>query len=184
MKSPRFSEGVLVALIAAFAAGLGQPGLALIFGSTLALGLLVTLGSLAYLLYLLSRAKRRAGRSLVIAAWLLATIGLWALAPSAALFGLAYLGLAWVTRALFIHTRPLPALLDLGLTGLSLVAGIGAWLHSGNLFLAVWTLFLVQALYVWLPGARTRSADPDLDDRFEQAHRRAEAAVRKLITQH
>lgn len=180
MKRPSFSEGVVIALVASVAAALGQPALALLLGPGDALRLLITLGSLAYLLYLLSRASRRAGRSLVPLAWLLTSLGAWALLPSVVLYGLVHWGLAWITRALFLHARPLPALLDLGLAGLALLVGAGAWIHSGSLLLGVWTLFLVQALYVWLPGAAATRSGSDTEDRFEQAHRRAEAAVAKL----
>ena len=180
MKRPSFSEGVAVALAAALLSALGQPALALLLGPGDGLRLLISLGSLAYLLYLTSRAARRDGRSLVPVEWLMTSLGSWAMLTSIPLFGLLHWGLAWATRAVYLHRRPLAALLDLGLAGLALLAGLGTWIHTGSLFLTVWTTFLAQALFVWLPGTRSARTESHTDDRFEQAHRRAETAVTKL----
>jgi hypothetical protein len=77
------------------------------------------------------------------------------------------------------------ALIDLGLSGLSLAAAIWAAHQSGSVFLTVWCFFLVQALFVHIPTHIGRRGEPDHEDlegahRFERAHHAAESALRKL----
>jgi hypothetical protein len=67
-------------------------------------------------------------------------------------------------------------------------ASVWAITRSGSVFLATWCFFLVQSLFVTIPTSVRRSPDAATDtplgnDNFEQARRRADAAVRQLITQ-
>ena len=97
-----------------------------------------------------------------------------------------HIGLIWLVRSLYFYASVVSALTDLGLSGLALAAAVWAVTHTGSLFLAIWCFFLVQALFVAIPHALSGKAAPgiqpaaDRDDRFERAHRAAEAAVRKL----
>ena len=73
----------------------------------------------------------------------------------------------------------------IGLNGLALSGAIWAAVQSGSLFLSIWSFFLVQALFVGIPSSISRrpgskAAGPDPEDRFQRAHRVAEAALRKL----
>ena len=58
--------------------------------------------------------------------------------------------------------------------------------YTRSMFLTLWSFFLVQALFVFIPGARAAvapgSADIDPEDAFAQAHRSAESALRRLAT--
>jgi hypothetical protein len=181
MRYPSFLEGAGVALAAALTISLGQAALTLVMPAGTALRLLAALVSLAYLLYLLRRSPERVGRAVTVAAWTAAAGLLWLAAPSPSLYLSAHLVLLWLARSLYFHPGPLAALADLGLTGLAGTAAVGAWLHSGSLFLAVWCLFLGQALFVLIPHVRGSDPSPQLD-RFERAHRSAESALRKLST--
>jgi hypothetical protein len=179
---PTFLEGVLVALAASVAGSvLHTTSAALLGGSDP--WLLVALLALGYVLYLLRRAPARAGRVTALAAWAGAAALLWLSAPSLALFVLLQVGMIWLLRSLFFHAGPLAALGDLGLSALALGSGLWAFLHTGSLLLALWSFFLVQALFVALPQGATRRPDPTpAADRFELAHRAAEAAVRRLAS--
>ena len=90
-----------------------------------------------------------------------------------------------MTRSLYFYSSVLPALTDLMLSGLGLAAAVWAAGQTGSVFLSLWCFFLVQALFVVIPTRIRRrhsesSLGPDGLDRFQRAHRSAEAAVRRL----
>ncbi len=185
MKKPTFFEGAGMALIAAIAGSALYTALSAVFPGALVMRLLVAAVGLAYLLYLLSRSGERIGRVTVLAAWSVATVAIWFLVPSTALYLLLHIGLIWLIRSLYFYTGALSALLDLGLNGLAMAAAIWAAVQSGSIFLSLWSFFLVQALFVAIPvSIRQRKAGGQRErhdeDRFQQAHRAAESALRKL----
>ena len=185
MKSPTLLEGVLVALVASLVGSILFTALAPSLGSAAVLRLLMPFIGLGYLLYLLRRSRERVGRITVVTIWGLAALALWLLHPPIALYLVLHIGLIWLVRSLYFYASVLSALTDLALNGLALATAIWAVSHTGSLFLGVWCFFLVQALFVAIPhelGAKgTRQPSTvDLGDRFQHAHRAAEAAVRKL----
>jgi hypothetical protein len=100
-----------------------------------------------------------------------------------------YGGAVWLNRSLYRYSSLLCALADLGLSALGLAAAIWAATHTGSLFLGIWCLFLVQALFVAIPSNMGRniaetSAGLGDEDRFRRAHRSAELAVRRLSSIH
>ncbi len=180
MKVPNFWESVLIALIAATLSALGFPALIWLLGyGAVNLGIAGIAG--AYLIYLLARSPEPVGRLVSLSIWIgISGLALFfSLSPTA--FSLMQLGMISIFRALYFQGRLLGILGDLLLTAVATVAGLGAWLHTGSWFLAVWTLFLVQSFFIFFPveekGKRS-SLGPE--DPFEAAHRQAEAALRKL----
>jgi hypothetical protein len=187
MKKATFFEGVGVALAASLTGSVLYAALTPVFTSGGVLRLLIAGLGLAYVLYLLLRTSEHVGRITTLAAWGLAAVAAWVMAPPLTLYVLVHLGLIWLIRSLYFHSSLLSALADLGLGGLALAAAVWALVHTGSLFLALWCFFLVQALFVAIPpGMNRRSADrtPNPQDRFQHAHRAAEAAVRKLSSAH
>jgi len=185
MKRPTFFEGVGVALVASLAGSVLYGALGTVLPSGLVLRLVVAGLGLAYVLYLLGRTSERVGRITTLVAWLVAAGLVWMFVPTLTLYVLLHLGLVWLIRSLYFHASLLAALADLGQSGLALAAGVWALLHTGSLFLALWCFFLVQALFVAIPASPRRghtAVKPDADDHFQQAHRVAEAAVRRLST--
>lgn len=180
MNAPGFVEGAGVALAAALAAGLGQPALAWLLPPGLAWLVLLTGLSGAYLGYLLVRTRARVGRLVTLVLWFLVAGLLGMRNPPFLVSVLIHLGLLSLLRSLYFHARPLSALLDLLLTGVSAVAALGTYLHTGSLFLALWCLFLVQALFVFLPAGAGMEEAASEDEAFDRAHRNAEAALRRL----
>jgi len=82
----------------------------------------------------------------------------------------------------------MPALMDLGLSTLSVSATIWAITRSGSVFLATWCFFLVQALFVTIPPAIRETKTPERNaaaenEKFERARRQADQALRQLFTQ-
>ncbi len=183
MTRPSFAEGVAVALAAALGGGALFAALAPWLGAAPALRLLAAGLGLAYVLYLLGRGERRAGRPTTLALWAAAALLLWLLPLGLPLYLLAHLGLVWLVRSLHFHAGPLAALADLALGGLALAAALWAAERTGSVALALWCLFLVQALFVAIParpGGAPAAAAGDGGRRFERAERSAHAALRRL----
>lgn len=185
MNRPSFLEGALVALCAALAASVLYTGLRLALLPAAALALTVAALGLGYLLYLVGRSGERVGRVLLVLAWVPVTAAALALLPGVWGQVLVQLGLIWVARVWNFHRTPTAALLDLGLVIGGSAAALWAAVHSGSLFLAVWCLFLVQALFGSIPirsGLRPdRSMSPDTPaDPFDLARRAAQRALRRI----
>lgn len=183
-KRPGFLEGVVVALVASMAISISLS----VFDWVLPLGMLarvvISVSGLAYLLYLFSRSKEKIGRLTTLAIYVLVVISSWIYMPSIPWFGITHLGLIWLVRSLYFYSSILSALLDLGLTALAVIAAIAAYLHTGSLFLALWCLFLGNAMFAWIPvnwqshaGNKKSGTSPD---GFDVAYQSAENAVRKL----
>lgn len=187
MKRPSFLEGVTVALIASLVGSAGFVALTTVYAGSTVIRLLVAGLAFAYVIYLLKRSRERIGRCTVFLAWLVFTVATWIFAPSLSIYLLAHVGMIWLIRSLYFYSSLLPAITDLGLNGLSLAAAIWAYIQSNSLFLSIWCFFLTQALFVSIPthlgkdGTRTQM-NPPQDDRFEQAHRVAEAALRRFTS--
>lgn len=184
MKRPTFFEGVAVALIAALLGGGLYGAATVLLAPATALRLLVAALGLGYGLYLSARSGARIGRLTLLALWSAVALAAWWLAPSLALYGLAHLAMVWLARSVYFHSGPLAALADGALCGIGALAGLAAALHTGSLALGIWCFFLVQALFAAIPPAwpaRASAAQP-AEDRFEQAHRKAEAALRRLLS--
>jgi len=185
-RRPGFLEGVVVALVASMTVSISVA----VFDWLLPLGILVrvliSLAGVAYLLYLFSRCREKVGRMTALSVYVSMVIATWVFMPSIPWVVIAHLGLIWLIRSMYFYSSVLSALLDLGLTVLSVVGAVAAYLHTDSLFLGLWCLFLVQALFTWVPSNWQRQSaqkkSPVENERFDVAYRAAENAVRKLAT--
>lgn len=187
MKRPTFFEGAGVALGASVVGGVLFSVLTALFAGGLVVRALVAVMGLVYVLYLLRRSNERVGRITTVAMWVIAATGIWLSGLSLALYVMAHLGVLWLIRSLYFHSSLIAALADLGLVALGFAAAVWAALETGHWFAGVWCFFLVQALFVFIPGSlgrqsKTGAACADAEDRFQHAHRVAEAAVGRLST--
>ncbi len=185
MNRPTFLEGALVALIAAVAAAVLNSGLGLLVPAREALALTTAALGLGYLLYLLGRSGERAGRMIIVLTWVPVTAAAPALAPGVWSPILVQLGWVWLVRVWCFQGTPTAALLDLGLILTGAAAALWAGGHSGSLFLAVWSLLLVQALFGIIPARPGPPADSAASaataaDPFDLARRSAEGALRRI----
>lgn len=184
MTTPSFLEGVLVAVVASIGGSVVETSAVVLLGSGHP-RLLVASLALGYVLYLLRRSPARVGRVTALAAWGLGASLLWLAVPSLTLYVLLHVGAIWLLRSLFFHAGPFTAIADLGLSGLALVAGLWAYVHTGSLLLSLWSFFLLQASFVAIPQhgqTRASAAARPRHDRFELAHQAAETAVRRLTS--
>jgi hypothetical protein len=183
MTRPSFLEGAALALAASIGGSILYSGLDYLLGPGLAVRLLIAALGLAYLLYVLVRSDTRVGRLVSLAAWLLLAGAAWLLSLPLSLYLLAHVGAVWLLRALYFYSSPLPVLADLGLQGLALAAALWALSHTASPLLGIWCFFLVQALFVPL-GAGKATQQRAREDRFQHAYASAEAALRKLSSNH
>lgn len=185
MNRPGFFHGVAIAIVLGLAASLLVAAM-LPFVTTATVARFVIAGlALAYLLYLLSQSGERTGRVTVLATWAAMTLATWWFVPWFPLYLLIQVAAIWLVRSLYFYSGVFPALLDLGLCGLSTAFALGTLARTGSVFLAAWCFFLVQALFVAIPPTmrkRTAPPGPAADNDFERARREAEAALRQLIT--
>lgn len=189
MKQPTFLEGISIAIAISLAGSVLYTAMDRVFPAGPVLRLLIAGIGLAYVIYLLNRSPERVGRITAAAAWVLVAGVLWFTKPPLLLYVFVHLGALWLIRSLYFYSSALSALADLGLSGLGLAAAIWAVTRTGSVFLGIWCFFLVQALFVFIPKSinhRPGAAPAGLEsgDRFQHAHRVAEAAVRKLSSNH
>ena len=187
MKQPTFFEGVIVAVAASVFGSAGALVLAPLFGRGDMAYMLICAISFAYLLYLLARSRERVGRITIVVLWLAIT-GIAGFSGLPLVFlGVMQLGFIWLIRSMYFYASVLSALLDLGLTLLSVITAFWAATHTGSVFLSIWTFFLLQALFVVIPRQMRSTHNKNTlplqqEDPFLHAYRSAEAAIRKLTT--
>jgi len=188
MKRPTFFHGVVVAAVLGFFASAIVATLTPFVGLGAVIHLVIPALGLAYLLYLFSRSEERVGRVTTLSLWSALAAVTWWIAPPLPLYLLIHVGAIWLVRSLYFYSGVLPALMDLGVSTLSISATIWAISRSSSVFLATWCFFLVQALFVTIPptiksaqkAQRNAAAD---NEKFEHAKRNADQALRQLFTQ-
>ena len=188
MKRPTFFQGAIVAAVLAFFASAVVATLTPFIGLGAVIRVAIPALGLAYLLYLFSRSKERVGRVTTISLWSALAAITWWVAPPLPLYLAIHVGAIWLVRSLYFYAGVLPALMDLGLSTLSVSATVWAITRSGSVFLATWCFFLVQALFVIIPptvkGKKNAVRNPVANnENFEKARRQADQALRQLFIQ-
>ena len=183
------SPGILDGIVVAFAISLGAGAIALLFGGFVSYANLfnaLLLGAtLVYLVYLMRRSRARVGRIVAIGAWASASLACWFFDLPLFEQVLIQAGFIWLIRSLYFHGSIFAAVLDFGLVSVGLAAASWAMLNTGSLAAALWSFFLVQALFCWIPDLAQRQSGIDSpraheSGSFQSAHRVALDAVRKL----
>jgi len=185
MKTPGIIDGIVVAIIISLGAGAAK----LLLGGFIAYGSLFNLvlyaATLAYLIYLLRRSSARVGRVVVIAGWGLTSLACWFFDVPLFEQVLIQAGFIWLVRSLYFHSSMVSAALDFGLVSVGLAASAWTMVNTASLAAALWSFFLIQALFCWVPQlARQQAAGSQSSQQeqssFQSAHRVALDAVRKL----
>lgn len=183
MNRPGFWREVGVALALSIIGAVAYHAASVIIGASLALRLVVAGLGIVYGVSLLRGLRARVGRLLAIAAWLALDVALFVFDPPLLLWLMAQAFAIWLLRCWCCYGSFFAALADGALGLFALAAAVVAATHSHSVFLALWSFFLVQALFVLIPEnlrQRNAAAQPDDEDRFDQAHRSAESALRRL----
>ena len=183
MNRPSLAQGIFTALVLAFVVSVASAALSPLVASGVLPFILVPGASLCYLVYLLRAAGSGTGRVTALVSWAALAIASWWLAPPLPVYVMTHVAAIWLIRALYFHARPLPALLDLGLSGLAACALAWSTANTGSVFMATWFFFLVQAFFVVVPAqvGRQKSATTlNGNASFERARQRADEALRTL----
>jgi hypothetical protein len=167
--------GLLLSAIGAIVFAASSP----LLGTATSLHAVLLLLSASYLALLLHGLNARAGRLLCAATWLGMAVLLVVFAPPLWMWIALCLGLVWLLRSLYRYPRLVGAALDALLTAFALAAAVATAQHSHSLFLSLWSLFLLQALFVFIPAA-AHSVQASGDGAFDRAFANAEAALRRL----
>lgn len=188
MKRASFFHGILIAAGFAICASSIVATLTPFVGFATVLRIVIPALGFAYIVYLIGRSPERVGRATTILVWSALAVICWWLNPPIALYLLIHVGAVWLVRSLYFYAGFLPALLDLGLTALSVSGMVWAVTRSGSVFLATWCFFLVQALYVAIPASvqgmpGNSSSRKSGNETFTSARRRADQALCKLFSQ-
>lgn len=190
IQPPGIINGIIIALVISLIAAIASLVLSgLIHQSTLFSMVLYT-ATLIYLVYLLKNSNSRLGRVVVISSWAVISLACWLFEVPLIAQVLNQAGSIWLVRSLYFHSSLISSLVDAGLVGIGLAASAWAMVNTGSLTTAVWSFFLTQALFCWIPELSRKPASQlsrsqslhsqTAQSSFQSAHRVALDAVQKL----
>jgi len=182
-----FIEGIGIAILISVTGSIFFIAMSSLISGGILFKVLVSFVSSAYLFYLLIRSHEKSGKITVLITWLSSLVICFIAIDSALLYLVTHIVAIWLTRSLFYYNSVLSSLVDLLLSASSLIAAIITWQLTHNLILSLWCLFLIQATYIYIPKQfskpnTTHNTISDIEHNFEQAHKSAEIAIRKLST--
>jgi hypothetical protein len=157
----------------------------------LALRVVITGLSLLYIVYLLSKARKRPGRVLAFAVWLGVTAISFVFGFSAFNFILTQGFLIWLIRSFTRYKHLLPGLIDGCVVAVGLTFAFWAAIVTGSLLVSLWCFFLMQSLFALIPNralpfqfdkSPLASQQDNLSTahNFERAARSAQIAIKQL----
>jgi len=186
MKAPTFFNGVIAAAVLAFIASAMIGTLSPFLGVGNVLRLAAPVLGAIYLLYLFRLSRQHTGRVVTLSLWTALTVITWWASPPLPFYLLIHAGAVWLVRSLYSYSGVIPTLMDLGLCALSILAFGWVFTRTGGVFLATWSYFLVQAVWVAIPprieGRSALHAPASGNERFERAQRQADEALRQLFS--
>ncbi len=184
MNKPGFIEGVVVALVLCIAGSIGYSIVSVVCNNYDTWRVLIAAISFGYSVYLLGRSLQHTGRIIVTLSWLLMSVAVWLFEPPLLHYALIHLASLWLIRSLYFHASILSTLLDLGLIALGVAVSFWALIHSGSPLLSLWCFFLVQAVFVTIPGrikpVPTNQDTTNSNVKFQQAMRNAQSALNSM----
>jgi hypothetical protein len=183
MNRPTLAQGIFTALVLAFVVSVASTALSPLVAAGVLPFILVAGASLCYVVYLLRAAGSGTGRVTALVFWAALAMASGWLAPPLPVYVVIHVGAIWLIRTLYFHASPLPALLDLGLSGVAACALAWAAANTGSVFMATWCFFLVHAFFVVIPahvGKQASVATSIGNASFERARQRADEALRTL----
>ena len=185
IKSMSFWEGVLVAFLLSVTGSFCMVAFSWVFGAAISAKLTLVFIVFIYLGYMMWRSPKRQGRVVVFSAWLILTLVLMLLNPGFVAYLIVQFLLVWVARSFFFYRSIMVALCDLLLVVVGVMLAVGVYVKTMSIGLAVWSLFLTQALCSFVHACAKKGSVPlqVQDDCFDKAYSNAEAALRKLSNQ-
>jgi len=184
MKRPSFTEGVLLALLVSISASFLYAIFIWVLSLTGVLQLLITVISISYVLYILVRSGEKTGRVVVLGLLFSISAVMWLIDVPLVLFSLVHLMMLWIVRSLYYYSSITSSLIDFSLIGLGLVFSTWSFYQTGIVFMSIWSFFLTQSLFVFIPEKITVLKKKQINENnsaeFDQAFKNANNAIHKL----
>lgn len=189
MNDTNFKEGLIIAFGLSVFGSLFYSSTNLFIGNENQIYSTLSMVSLFYIVYLIIRSNSKTGRITAVSLWIVITISSWFAAIPFSIFIMLQLVIIWILRCLYFHSSIFSSIADLLLTIISFSAAIWAGFHSGSLFLALWSLFLIQSLFVFIPISLNKHSQQNIDSTlfntnynsdFDRAYHCAKQALGKL----
>jgi hypothetical protein len=187
MTRPGFWREAGVALALSIAGGLAWSALSWILSPAAAMRWVIAVLGMVYAVLQLRAFDTRVGRMLAVGLWLALNIVLFAFNPPLSAWLLAQATAIWALRCWAFHAGLFSAIADAVLGLFAVAAGVVVIHATHSVFLALWSFFLLQALFVLIPDtlrSTPQASTPDNADRFDRARRSAEAALQRLANRH
>ena len=185
MKKPTLIEGIVVAALLSVGAGAAAFIFFGLFPAWIASAALVTGLTLAYLGYVLWRSGTKVGAATILVTAFVAMIAMFFLGAPAIFLAVIAVSIISLSRSLVMYNSFISAAIDFGLTTLSFGAGIWGAFVSGSAVAGIWSFFLAQALFVFIPTSfstcRLKETAKTSVGGFERAQRAAEQAIGQMI---
>lgn len=142
---------------------------------------LVTVLAALCLAGLVCRAEGHSGRLTLLGAWSFIALLLVVLDATPLTTLLAHSVMLALARTWLLRRRLFAGAAEITVALVAVAAAVATARHTHSIVATTWCFFLVHAASAWLPLQRDTSAAQHGDtDRFETAHRQAEAALRRL----
>lgn len=190
MTSISFIRSAVVALLLSVSASIIYLSIATLSDNALAIRTTISIVTLGYVLYLLSKTDVTFGKFSFISVYLVCICALLFASPALIDYALFHVGFIWLVRTVYYHNNFLYALIDLAFSVVSFTAALGATLQSQSVFMSFWCFFLGQALilpvlhYFFSKSSSSKQAmrtpDTQPEQSFYRAHRTAQNALRRL----
>lgn len=180
------SEGVILGLGISVVSAVFFMGMISLLPGGFVFRILITLISLFYIIYLFSRHSEKTGKITISLGWVIISVLNHVLTDSTLLFITIHISMIWLVRSLYFYNSLWSSALDFALSFLALLASVLTWDHTSSLLLSIWSFFLVQSLFVFIPkqlNTRTSKTTPKtIHHSFEQACQQAQIALQRLKT--
>ena len=180
MNRNTFLHGLIVAAVLAFASAATIASIAPWTGMSAIVRVAIPMIAFAYVVYVVRASSVKTGVLTTCSLWSVLAVIAWWVAPPLPAYLLIHVGAIWLVRSLYTYSGIVPALTDLVLSGLATAGLVWSLSRTGSVFLGVWTFFLVQALYVFIPRSVRQVTSPT-NYSFDSARRQADAALQQLI---
>ncbi len=182
MKKMTFNKGVMFAFVASLFSTICFSVLSGVLDSDLLMKSISSVVIFVYLVYLMQCSNIRTGRPTIILIWSILSVVLVYLVDSFVLFLMLQILLIWLVRSLFYYSGAITSLIDLCLTVFSFFVAIWAIAHTDSLFASVWSFFLFQATFVFIPEnfkADRKTATGQINE-FERSFYQTQVAIKQL----
>lgn len=180
MKIDSFFSAVIAGFVFSLLLATGIPVFGVMLFPLPAVGLLLSLVSLMYLILLWRGHSRKAGLSLMVLGWLLISVLFMVLGVGGLMVLAGFAVLTWLQRSAIRYNRLWQTLADGAITLLALLLASAVFVYCQSIFLASWCGFLILALVFFISVKQPSQSNVKGDSVFDQARKNAEQSLLRM----